>query len=333
MKRIIQTGINTSENDNGSAVIKDTSIRPSSFDEYIGQENIVKLLQVAIKSAKIRQKAIDHVLLYGPPGLGKTTLANMIANEMNVTIKTIMGPSIEKPGDIASVLCALQNKDILFIDEIHRMNRAAEEVLYSAMEDGYINILIGQGEQVKQLHVDLPPFTLIGATTRVGMLSAPLRDRFGIHCELNYYNETDLSRIVIKTADKLGITLSKKDALIIAQASQGTPRLANRLVLRIRDYAYSENKGIVTEDTIKNAMHLLGVYECGINEAQKRLMTKLMCSSKPTGLKTLAVYIGESSETVEEVIEPYLIQRNLIEKTASGRVLTEEGLRVLKTIL
>lgn len=325
MSKQIKTNIENKENNS-------FSMRPQSFETFVGQEKVKEILKVAVQSAKIRERSLDHILLFGQPGLGKTTLAVILANEMNSNLKTITGPMIEKPGDIASVLCSLTENDVLFIDEIHRMNRAAEEVLYSAMEDNQIHIIAGQGEQGRQITIDIPSFTLIGATTRAGMLSAPLRDRFGIQCEMQYYSTDELSILISDIGNKQGLKIGKAESMYIASVSRGTPRIAHQIVARIRDYAYCNNNGVVDINIINNALTAAGIYKNGLADVHIRIMKKLLTSDRPVGLRSLSTFVGESPETIEEMYEPFLIRMGFIDRTQAGRIITEKGKRYLQTI-
>lgn len=300
------------------------SLRPQYFTQYIGQEKVKSQLQIYIQAAKQREEALDHCLLYGPPGLGKTTMSMVIANEMGVNIKTTSGPTIEKPGDLVAVLNELEPGDVLFIDEIHRLPRVAEEVLYSAMEDFYIDIMVGQGTTAHPVHFPLPPFTLIGATTRAGMLSAPLRDRFGIIAHMEYYQESELKEIVLRSADIFQAEIVEEGALEIARRSRGTPRIANRLLKRVRDFAQVQSDGIIKRQIADQALTLLQVDKIGLDYIDQKLLKTLIevYHGGPVGLNTLAVNIGEEPDTVEDMYEPYLIQCGLMKRTSRGRMAT-----------
>ena len=302
------------------------SLRPRTLNEYIGQNKVKKNLEVFIEAAKRRHETLDHVLLYGPPGLGKTTLACIVAEEMGVNIKVTSGPAIEKPGELAAILSQLSEGDVLFIDEIHRLNRQVEEVLYPAMEDFAIDIVIGKGEQSKSLRLDLPRFTLIGATTRAGMLSAPLRDRFGVVNRLEFYNVADLMTIITRSSEVLGIGLSDEGALEIAKRSRGTPRLANRLLKRVRDFAEVEHAGIIDYNVANEALDRLDVDSFGLDDTDRNILMTIITNfgGGPVGLDVLAAAIGEDAGTIEDVYEPYLIKNGLISRTPRGRVATEK---------
>lgn len=303
------------------------SLRPQYFAEYIGQSKIKTELSVYIEAALRRQEPLDHVLLYGPPGLGKTTLAFVIASELNVHIKTTSGPAIEKAGDLVALLNELEPGDVLFIDEIHRLPRVVEEMLYTAMEDYYIDIMVGEGSTAHPVHFPLPPFTLIGATTRAGMLSAPLRDRFGILCRMEYYTGEELKRIILRSAAIFDTEIIEEGALEIARRSRGTPRIANRLLKRIRDFAEVDGDGIVELATVERALGLLEVDHAGLDDIDRRLLTTMieLYNGGPVGLNTIAVNIGEETETVEDMYEPYLLQQGFIKRTARGRVATPKA--------
>ncbi len=302
----------------------ESNIRPLSLEEYIGQSAIKENIKIFIQAAQMREEPLDHVLLYGPPGLGKTTLAGVIAHEMNVKFKVTSGPAIEKPGDIAAILNNLQPRDILFIDEIHRMSRHVEEVLYSAMEDYCIDIVVGKGPAAKSIRLSLPKFTLIGATTRAGMLSSPLRDRFGIMHRLEYYSVEELGTIIMRTARILDTTITQEAAREIAKCSRGTPRVANRLLKRVRDIALIKFDGFVDEKVCLQALKLLNIDENGLDEIDRRIIKSIALQFKggPVGLETLAAAIGEEKDTLEDVYEPYLIQQGLLQRTPRGRMLT-----------
>lgn len=300
------------------------SLRPRLLAEYIGQENAKEKLKVYIEAAKQREEALDHVLLYGPPGLGKTTLAEIIANEMNVNIKVTSGPAIEKPGEMAAVLNNLQKGDVLFVDEIHRLNRQVEEVLYPAMEDFAIDIMIGKGPTARSIRLELPPFTLVGATTRAGLLSAPLRDRFGVIHKLEFYNKEELQEIIIRSAGVLQVEIDREGAMELARRSRGTPRLANRLLKRVRDFAQVKYDGRITNEVADFALDLLEVDKLGLDQTDRNMLLAIMerFQGGPVGLEHLAAAIGEDAGTIEDVYEPYLLQNNLLIRTPKGRKAT-----------
>lgn len=303
----------------------ENNLRPQLLDDYIGQEKIKEMLKVYIAAAKDRGDALDHVLFYGPPGLGKTTLAGIIANEMHVNVKITSGPAIEKPGEMAAILNNLQEKDVLFVDEIHRLNRQVEEVLYPAMEDYAIDIMIGKGATARSIRLDLPKFTLVGATTRAGLLTAPLRDRFGVVHHLEFYTEQELQTIILHSARVLGVEADEAGALEMAKRSRGTPRLANRLLKRVRDFAQVKYDGRITKEVADFAMDLLEVDKYGLDQTDRLLLTTIIekFSGGPVGLDTLAAAIGEDAGTIEDVYEPYLIKNGFLLRTPRGRAVTE----------
>ncbi len=320
-KRIITTE-NLAED-----VKTENHLRPQLLKDYIGQEKAKETLKIYIEAAKERGEALDHVLFYGPPGLGKTTLAGIIANEMNVNIKITSGPAIEKPGEMAAILNNLQEGDVLFVDEIHRLNRQVEEVLYPAMEDYAIDILIGKGATARSIRLDLPKFTLVGATTRAGMLTAPLRDRFGVVNRLEYYTIEELKTIIMRSAGVLNVEIDEKGAYALARRSRGTPRLANRLLKRVRDFAQIKYDGDITEEVTNFALDLLDVDKEGLDQTDREMLLTIIQKFQggPVGLDTLAAAVGEDSGTIEDVYEPYLLKNGFVQRTPRGRIVTEKA--------
>lgn len=317
-KRIIQTDLA------GEDIVIEKGLRPESLDQYVGQSKAKNNLKIFIEAAKSRNEPLDHVLFYGPPGLGKTTLATIIAYEMGVHIKVTSGPAIEKPGEMAAILNNLAENDILFIDEIHRLNRQVEEVLYPAMEDYSIDIMIGKGQGARSIRLDLPKFTLVGATTRAGLLTAPLRDRFGVINKLEFYTVDELKQIIIRSAGLLNVEIDEKGATELARRSRGTPRLANRLLKRVRDFAQVKYDGVITEDVANLALDLLEVDKLGLDKGDRSILETMIdkFDGGPVGLDTLAAALGEDSGTLEDVYEPYLIQNGLLQRTPRGRIAT-----------
>ncbi len=306
-------------------------LRPQMLEDYIGQEKAKETLKIYIEAAKARGEALDHVLFYGPPGLGKTTLAGIIANEMNVNIKITSGPAIEKPGEMAAILNNLQEGDVLFVDEIHRLNRQVEEVLYPAMEDYAIDIMIGKGASARSIRQDLPKFTLVGATTRAGMLTAPLRDRFGVVNRMEFYTVEELKTIILRSARVLEVGIDERGAYALARRSRGTPRLANRLLKRVRDFAQVKYDGYITEEVANYALDLLDVDKEGLDQTDRGLLLIMIekFQGGPVGLDTLAAAIGEDAGTIEDVYEPYLLKNGFIQRTPRGRVVTDSAYRHL----
>ena len=327
-RRLIQT------EESREDLVYEPKIRPKMLSDYIGQEKLKEMLSIYIEAAKKRKQSLDHCLFYGPPGLGKTTISNIIANELGVNCKITSGPAIEKPGEMAAILNSLSEGDVLFVDEIHRLNRQVEEVLYPAMEDFAIDVLLGKESSARSLRLELPHFTLIGATTRAGLLSAPLRDRFGIISKLEFYKKEELTKIVLRSAKVLSVPIEEDGAKSIAMRSRGTPRLANRLLRRIRDFADVKYEGVITKEVAEESLDLLNVDKLGLDQNDRAYLTAIVdkYSGGPVGLETLAVSLGEDSGTVEDMIEPYLLLQGLIDRTKRGRVATESAYRHLGLI-
>lgn len=335
-KRTIKTSIseNTGEmKKENEAPAASVNIRPEDFNGYIGQEKVKEQVLTAVKSAIIRSAPVEHILFYGPPGLGKTTMAHIVANARKSNLKEVTGPMIEHPGEMAAILNSLQPGDVLFIDEIHRLDKKVEESLYSAMEDSKINVVIGQGEQCKSLTIDLPPITIIGATTRAGMLSAPLRDRFGLTCKMEYYSADELAHIGKITAGKLGVSIKDEEIYKIAEVSRGTPRVMNSNIKLIRDYVTANSIEDVTAEIVTSAMELYGIHDKGLTDIDIRILNTLAEAEKPVGLLTLSHVLGEDEGTIENVHEPYLLMNHYVEKTSRGRIITEKGKKIAYSLI
>lgn len=323
---IIVSTINTGEED------LELSLRPQKISQYIGQDKVKEKLSIFIEAAKMRNEPLDHVLLSGPPGLGKTTMANIISNEMGVNIRITSGPAIERPGDLAAILTNLNENDVLFIDEIHRLNKSVEEIMYPAMEDYALDIIIGKGPSARSIRLDLAKFTLIGATTRAGLLTSPLRDRFGVICNLDYYKTEDLKQIILRSAGILNVEIDDEGADEIARRSRGTPRIANRLLKRVRDYAIVKGKGKIDIETADKALKMLEIDGIGLDRLDRKILNTIIDYYKggPVGVETLAASIGEEKSTIEDVYEPYLLQIGFISRTPRGRIVTEKGFKHVK---
>lgn len=326
LERIVSPNLDKNEKD------FDRTLRPKSLDEFIGQNHLKEIIDISVKAAKLRKEPLDHILFYGPPGLGKTTLANIIANELEVKIKVSSGPVLEKPTELAGILTNLERNDVLFIDEIHRLNHVVEEYMYPAIEDFQMEIILDSGPSARSISIDLEPFTLIGATTRAGLLTAPLRARFGIVLRLDFYNENDIKKIIKRSAKILEIPIEEEGANALAKRSRGTPRVANRLLRRVRDYAQIKGDGVITADITAKALQMLKVDEFGLDTMDKRILRVIIenYGGGPVGLKTLAVAVGEDPGTIEELYEPFLIQQGFLERTLQGRKASLKSYKHLK---